>query len=505
MLRSHRWEDTALADQLQILSASSSITRLCLDVPEVCMPAEDASCLAQLTSLHQLTLHYLPQDIANLSTDPLIRSPLSSFSSLTNLQKLSARGLLAPLAASVRGPCLPESLTSLVLQGSRRSRASDHCFVESWLQHAVACTELQQLHLLDFRYNNRRPDPDCLFCGGVVLGQLQSLRELRFSFAAADDPKQACEVGLPASVAQLTNLEVLWVGTKASRYPWEQHYWWDSERVLPALLSSCSNLTSIGNVMADQDDGGLLSAPIAARVMGLHVTSDIGDLAAWVTLTAPTLRHLVVESVGFKKSMLADVRKLTQLTFLRLDTSWAFANEQGAGWAGLAALGDSLPQLQRLELGSYHSNAFDTSYRLAMPDLSAFMQIKQLQLLGCIEDPTKPLPQQPIGDDVLRCLSKLTQLEQLEVIGLFEAVTPKVLSVLVEGMPSLRVVEVGVCKVLEMPSRRVNGDHQEVRPRLGAHLYLGWFLPLLKELAVREPRVMLKLTEGWHRVDRAGL
>ena len=84
-----------------------------------------------------------------------------------------------------------------------------------------------------------------------------------------------------------------------------------------------------------------------------------------------------------------------------------------------------------------------------MPGLSAFTQLKQLQL-ACAVHHDHPLPEQLTAADLLQGSSGLTQLEQLELIG-YVAVTPAVVCALIERLLKLLVLEVRRC------------DHPEVQ------------------------------------------
>ena len=114
----------------------------------------------------------------------------------------------------------------------------------------------------------------------------------------------------------------------------------------------------------------------------------------------------------------------------------------------MRGLGHRLHELRRLELVNYvrgfPAEDEERLQNLAVPDLSAFSQIKQLQLV-CSMDPHTGVPGQPSSSDFLQGLSKLTQLEQLQLEG-YSTFTPGMVCCLAQSMPQLQLLEVGLCK-----------------------------------------------------------
>ena len=91
-----------------------------------------------------------------------------------------------------------------------------------------------------------------------------------------------------------------------------------------------------------------------------------------------------------------------------------------------------------------------------MPDLSAFTQLKQLQLVCLMHPNDSDVPKQPSSSDFLQGLSKLTQLEQLQLEG-YSTVTPGMVCFLVERLPQLQLLEVGLCKHPELEQEVMTG------------------------------------------------
>ena len=92
---------------------------------------------------------------------------------------------------------------------------------------------------------------------------------------------------------------------------------------------------------------------------------------------------------------------------------------------------------------------------LAVPELSAFTQIKQLQLV-CLMDPSKQLPEQPSISVFLRGLTKLAQLEQLQLEGYSTVISVMVCALVT--LPQLQLLELGLCKHPELLTAAGFGD-----------------------------------------------
>jgi hypothetical protein len=116
---------------------------------------------------------------------------------------------------------------------------------------------------------------------------------------------------------------------------------------------------------------------------------------------------------------------------------------------GLEAVARSLRKLQRLELiNPYRVVPSQPYYKVTMPELSAFTQIKELQLVVGMH-PKHPCPEQPSSLELLQGLLQLTQLEHLELLG-YATVTPALVGMLVAQLPKLKFLEVGRCKHPEL-------------------------------------------------------
>jgi len=168
------------------------------------------------------------------------------------------------------------------------------------------------------------------------------------------------------------------------------------------------------------------------------------------------LKRLRLDANGFPDSVIRSVSRLTQLTWLQLSAALPQMFGEGETWDDLGVL--ALPHLHRLELINATSESLldRKPVALVMPDLSAFTQIRQLQLV-CLVEPSEQLPEQPSSTDFLQGLSKLTQLEQLQLEG-YSTVTPVLVSFLVERLPQLQLLEVGLCKHPELVRAAGVGD-----------------------------------------------
>ena len=179
--------------------------------------------------------------------------------------------------------------------------------------------------------------------------------------------------------------------------------------------------------------------------------------------SCPQLKRLRLDANGFLDGTIQFVAKLTQLTWLQLSAALPQMYGDGDTWDDLGVLGKSLPHLHRLELINPTSESLldRAPVGLAVPELSAFTQIKQLQLV-CLVDPSEQLPEQPSSNDFLQGLSKLTQLEQLQLEG-YSTVTPVMVSFLVaQSLPQLQLLEVGLCKHPELLTAAGVGNRAEV-------------------------------------------
>ena len=313
--------------------------------------------------------------------------------------------------------------------------------VQSWVLHAVGAPHVQQLHMIGFQ-GGREFLYD--FLGDLDLSPLSSLTELRCAFAPERDNEFSAQVNLHHSLTALKDLEVLWVGTENSPYPWEQHSWLADADFLGQLSQNCKKLREIWNLGTYQSLAAVPTAVELYQLTSLY-NSFWNEPPAWFTPRAvPQLQQLTVDRRKVTTASVAMLAQLTSLTSLRIDTGWMYVADRGGGWCALGGLGRALTRLQRLELGNHHGQSTSEDEglppRLTLPDMSAFTQIKQLRLT-CALNLTRPMPRHPSAEDFLSCLLPLTQMEQLQVSG-YSAVDSGMLGGLLGALPRLTEVEV---------------------------------------------------------------
>ena len=393
-------------------------------------------------------------------------------SQLTNLERFVVRGLCpaSPSNLGTGGGCLPKSLSSLTVElgiTEHQGREGDDSkedaqqLLNSWMVHATGITGLVDLCIRvgDWWYFESLKE--------LEVASVPHLTQLRLSGTGSSDIDYATPVFLPADITKLTNLQVLWVGTDSGPstlplLPWQQHYCNDwGTNAVGRMLSHCSQLRKLGHLNAPNIVHVQVHLP---NLTYLDTWCDNAPLPSWlVPCNLPVLKHLVVESDVIGELKLSQLAKLTSLTCLQLNTGQALANGHGCGWEDLSVLGHSLPGLQRLEVVCHHLEPLDPEHgrwRLSVPDLSAFSQLRQLQLTSLPGEVlghgvAMSLPGEVMGPglvyqqltaaELVRMLSHLTQIQQLELIG-YVVVTPAVVSILLERMPALRVLKVGIPK-----------------------------------------------------------
>ena len=446
------------------------------------LPDEDIAALAQLTRLEESTVRVEEQNNA-LSLMPLSR--------LTNLESFVVRGLSPdrPSTLGTGGGCLPKSLKSLTVelgvtsfQGRGASGDPDEDAQEllnTWVAHAAGITSLVDL---------------CIFVGEywffesltkLQVASVPHLTQLKLS-GISHDINDATMIRLPADITKLTNLQVLWVGTHSDPsslpwWPWHQHHchtWGTAGTAVGGVLSLCSQLQKLGHLRIDTIGNVQVHLP---HLTHLDASCWDDSLPGWLApCNLPVLRHLVVESEGIGELKVAQLAKLTNLTCLQLNTGGALLNKDGSGWKDLSVLGHSLPGLRRLEIVGHHLEPLDPEHgpwKLSLPDLSAFSQLQQLRLTSLSAEMlfTELVPHQQVtAAELVRMGSRLTQIQQLELIG-YVVVTPAVVSILLERMPALRVLKVGIPESqLESQSaaqyvgtfRQVQEVYSQLRPSL---------------------------------------
>ena len=429
--------------------------------------------------------------------------------------------------------CLPGSLTSLTFEGTAPPESGlDNAMVRSWWPHLQSATSLQKLQLIKFDTCNN------LFQGGWGEGGLEGLADAQWEdpldfavvaphlreFHCTLTSEQGLCFPLPPSLSLLTNLEVLRVETHKPREHWQRHV---VDCFAPpsckGLLESCVKLRELGclggMVVADfnhvagwQDElqpdftAELIAAKVKCnQLTKLHVAELAGDgIPAWVCpAICPQLQHLVVEMSEGRWPYREELSALTSLTCLSLDAGRNPQQPATDSGLGLVELGRSLTQLQRLELVNYTApldlvsadlgNDSGVKYKrcladmkLAVPDLSSFSQLKQLQL-KCVmhraygsREGEIPYAEQPRQQEFYERLLPLTGLEELELIGYstVSAVSPGLVGGLIDQLQQLQVVEVGMCKHPSLSVEQLAADEEGFRKvqetvRSGVSLRVG--------------------------------
>ena len=258
-----------LAAPIITLTGFSGLTKLTISSPDRTMSHSDSQALGQLIASRELDHLYAPLTLESAYAD---MTPLAR---LKNLERFKVRGLVpkkpAPPAAAAAGDvaggtaqlqageqqqqqqqggagqaqqqqqggaagqgplpapqqlchCLAPSLPSLCFQGAGHEGTYNHesIIAQSWVLHAAGASHIQQLQLNGFWVREEFLED---FFEGVDLSPLANLTELRCGFAPEPDIGFSGHVCLPPSLTTLKHLEVIWVGTENSPYPWEQHYW----------------------------------------------------------------------------------------------------------------------------------------------------------------------------------------------------------------------------------------------------------------------------------------
>jgi hypothetical protein len=327
------------------------------------------------------------------------------------------------------------------------------CFVYGWMLHVPQGNCIQKLtfqlermggyaHFADFQH-------------------LSSLRELSFLRYPSPEVSHMELVQLPHSLSKVATLEVLSVGTTAEvKMPWHQHY--GEMRTLRALLGSGCKLRELSKVRPCALDEAAVRGLRHLTKLGLWAIYD--DLPAWLTaVNCPDLRHLVLEMAYASAEDVQQIATLTQLTHLRLDVGELSASpDVEQYWASLDPLARSLSKLVRLEIVTW---GLETSLQvtLGLPDLAAFSRIRELQVIRVMDPSSGPLPAQPSSSELLQGLSKLTQLEQLQLEG-YSTLSPGLVLGLVAALPALSCFQIGLCKHPQLLAKEYNereGDQQE--------------------------------------------
>ena len=453
--------------------------------------------LGQLRGLRELILRF-PSP-----TDEYSRVCISPLSRLTNLQRLVVQGVIPTTlqaAAAVGGgggggitaaanggdlsSTFPRSLTSLVLEGhGSDGNGTARLLLRQWMVNVPVSNNIEELHMLNYP-----SESGCLMLG-LDLSMLKQLRHFRVLVAPYHPYVLAsCDVmGVPDCLVSLSNLQVIEVGT----YGWQLPTMPRLLHVVPdvsSVLDPLVKLKKLGCISVGNLCGRGHGGPILLEELSCH----LGDLALpeWMTAAScPQLQRLRLEAGCFPLYIIQSVARLNQLTSLQLSTAVSYVSHGTQTWDDLGVLGTSLPHLHQLILiDSAEVSLFgEVPDASVMPDLSAFTQIKQLQLVYLM-DTLQQLPEQPSSTDFLQGLSKLTQLEQLQLEG-YSTVTPVIVSFLVERLPQLQLLEVGLCKHPELLKAAGAGDRAEVRWEVS---HPG-FVEVQHVCAVVQPKLQVKV------------
>ena len=460
----YRPRPLSLVHPLCTLACCSTLTAIHISTPGAKCTEEDISLLGRLRGLRDLTLAFQGNNANGSSVC------IAALLQLTNLQSLVVQGVVPSSAAqvpaaaaaaageggggasgehgSISNSCcfLPVSLTSLQIQGRGwEDRGEVTTTIKGWMNHIPSGNQLKE-----FQVRNFGLDASSSLFDGVDLGRLSVLKELHVLMERSPVGIDACGwVQLPLCLTSLSNLDVLEVSSSKPELPGQQCYL----ELVPGqfgLLNQLPKLRKLGGVINVQQ----LEVPAAAQLSHLEELCFYGDPPGWLTASmCPQLKTIMVEGHDFS-GVLQGLATFTQLTALRLDGGVAYARSQLDGWGDMRVLGRGLHQLRRLEVVNYvaaepqdDEDAEQLPW-LAVPDLSAFTEIKQLQLV-CLMDPDNNVPEQPSSSDFLQGLSKLTQLEQLQLEG-YSTFTPGMVCCLAQSLPQLQLLEVGLCKHPDM-------------------------------------------------------
>jgi hypothetical protein len=278
----------------------------------------------------------------------------------------------------------------------------------SWVSFVPSRNKIRRLELQDL----------CCIGGidDVNLEALKGLRELRFTFKLIENQGGAEEVRLPESLSCLTDLEVLQVGTSNGKLPWSQ---------FTGFLDHGKHLTRLAKLRELGAYGKLDGYEGAVAGQLMHLTKlelCQGNLLWLQDVACPQLMNLSLHLNWVDEQAVQQMARLTQLTCLRLNVGVAEAPHEQQFWVGLEPLSLGLSKLARLELVMWGVQQRDPAVVLGVPDISSFKQIKQLQLLR-VMDPERCIPQQPSSAELLRHLSKVTQLEELQLEG-YSTISP---------------------------------------------------------------------------------
>ena len=433
-----------LVHPLSTLALCPTLTRLSIITGSSAeaVSSLDMAALGRLTSLTRLSFMF---------GCPSEASSSMSFSQLSNLQQLEVSGIhpVDNQPQQQHVVWLPNSLTSLLVDYGDEYYSTSRNQLRAWLRGLPQPNQLQQLQALQC--------PAFAGPGIADLGLVQALRELHCSGIRHESFSAVVGKMMPDSVSKLSDLEVLWVESCNSRVPWAQHVWKGLN--IDAVAVNCPKLKRLGAVMPF-GMGNILSVPLA-QLTELHMLDWVSQAPVEWFLPAnfPQLQHLALEFAVLSQQLVDRLAGFTQLTQLRLDNGSACMRGslyQLGAWASLDLLGSSLTKLVCLELVNCTAEAAAdfiaggaaaaaAAHPLALPPgLSSFTQIRQLHLF-CVMGPGKPMPKQPSSVELLQGLSKLTQLEELQLKG-YSTVTPGCLVGLVGALLQLQLLKVGLCK-----------------------------------------------------------
>jgi hypothetical protein len=380
---------------------------------------------------------------------------VAPLSKLSRLEQLTVEGFIpSSRRMSVQ---LPESLTCMCCASAA---PLDVYILEGWASSILAATSLCRLQLVDGKMDVHLQD----------ISSLQNLTGIVCSYSSGEDVHSGLDHWLPASITGLGKLEVLRIEDKDPCCPRRQHAFMTES--LGEIFKNCSKLREIGPVGSNGDQPTtevVMRGVVMQQLSYISCCSRRSDvlLGCIPARTLTNLQYLDVTDKAITRDHVQRICGATQLTHLRLDTAYISATGQAVpmAWSGLDPIGRALPKLQRLELANpYEMTASAPYFRVVMPELSAFTQIKQLQLVVGM-NAEQPCPEQPSSLELLQGLSQLTQLEHLELLG-YSTLTPALVSMLVAHLPKLKVLEVGRCKhpqlAIEGEAAKGAGEFEDV-------------------------------------------
>ena len=378
--------------------------------------------IGQLQGLTSLELRFRTQGF-------MTACGMKAISKLKSLQRLAVDTVVASDVVGTYS--LPDSLTYLRIGGCCEDEGLG-CgdVLACWAGYVAPGNNIMQLNCHGLCCPSSFEEFD--------FGRFPALRQLQILLKPPPHGYKVETVLLSESMSKLTALEVLNVGTTVCKYPWSQYSTTFSNQHL-MCLSKLQELDAYGiDINYDEPARGQLS-----QLTRLYLL-DFGDFSLpWFrAVELPQLQQLKLELPCVDDAAVQQLASLTQLTCLGLIVGQEFPQPGKQFWVSLEPLALSLRQLLQLNLVTW--GAQQEGDVLPLPDISRFDQIKQLQLVR-VMDPGFIVPAQPSSVQLLQGLSKLTQLEELQLEG-YSTISPALVSGLTGVLPQLRLLQIGLCK-----------------------------------------------------------